>query len=82
VAIRLGNLAVTYKDLGRAGDALPLEQRALQITEAALGPDHPDVAIRLGNLAVTYKDLGRAGDALPLFERAQKIRDRQEGPNG
>jgi hypothetical protein len=33
--------------LGRLGDALPLQERALAITEAALGPDHPDTAIRL-----------------------------------
>ena len=38
--------------------ALPLQQRALQITEAALGPDHPSTAIGLGNLALTYRDLG------------------------
>ena len=31
VAIALGNLAYTYSALGRAADALPLEQRALQI---------------------------------------------------
>jgi hypothetical protein len=28
-------------DLGRAVEALPLQQRALRIHEAALGPDHP-----------------------------------------
>jgi tetratricopeptide (TPR) repeat protein len=73
VAIALGNLAVTYSNLGRAADALPLFERALQITETALGPDHPRVAIALGNLASTYSNLGRAADALPLFERAQRI---------
>ena len=26
-------------------------RRALKISEASLGPDHPDVAIRLNNLA-------------------------------
>jgi Tetratricopeptide repeat len=61
VAIRLGNLALTYKDLGRTGDALPLQQRALEISEAALGPDHPDVTIALANLAGTYQDLILAG---------------------
>jgi Tetratricopeptide repeat len=34
VAVRLGNLAVIYRDLGRAGDALPLEKRAEQLSQA------------------------------------------------
>ena len=51
--------AVTYRDLGRLDEALPLLQRALQITETALGPNHPTTAILLNNLAVTYRALGR-----------------------
>jgi len=61
------------RDLGRAGEARPLAERALAIDEAALGPDHPDVAIRLGNLAAILRDLGRAGEARPLAERAAAI---------
>ena len=80
-AIRLGNLAVTYRDLGRPADALPLQERALTITETALGPDHPDTAIRLGNLAATYRDLGRPADALPLQERALAITETALGPD-
>jgi len=49
---------------------VPLRQRALQITEDALGLDHPSTALRLSNLAVTYLDLGQADKALPLEERA------------
>jgi hypothetical protein len=48
---------------------VPLRQRALQITEDALGLDHPSTALRLSNLAVTYLDLGQADKALPLEER-------------
>src|SRR5689334_7317936 len=44
----------------RAADARPLAERALAITEAALGPDHPDVATRLNNLATIVRDLGLA----------------------
>jgi hypothetical protein len=29
------------RDLGRAGEALPLLERALAIDEAVCGPDHP-----------------------------------------
>ncbi|MFB9360709.1 FxSxx-COOH system tetratricopeptide repeat protein, partial [Actinoplanes nipponensis] len=53
--------------------ALPLQQRALTITETAVGPDHPTVAIRLNNLAQTLHALGRASEALPLQQRALTI---------
>ncbi|MER5528735.1 tetratricopeptide repeat protein, partial [Streptomyces sp. NPDC002677] len=43
--------------MGRHADALPLEERALAISETALGPDHPDTATRLGNLATTFGEL-------------------------
>ncbi|MGW4823672.1 tetratricopeptide repeat protein, partial [Streptomyces sp. NPDC004227] len=62
-------------------DALPLAERALHITEATLGPDHPDTALRLNNLARTLSDLGRHADALPLAERALHITEATLGPD-
>ena len=44
----LADLAQTYWRLGQSAEALPLQQRALQINETALGPDHPDTAVRTG----------------------------------
>ncbi|BEP13414.1 FxSxx-COOH system tetratricopeptide repeat protein [Acidothermaceae bacterium B102] len=66
---------------GRHQHALRLEQRALVITEAALGPDHPTTALRLDNLAATLSDLGRPGDALPLRRRALAITEAALGPD-
>ena len=66
---------------GDYGRALALRQSALRITEAALGPDHPDTAILLGNLASTYSAQGRAADALPLDERALAISEAALGPD-
>ena len=80
-AIRLDNLATTYRHLGRPADALPLHERALAITEPALGPDHPSTAICLNNLAATYRHLGRPADALPLHERALAITEPALGPD-
>ena len=65
--------AYAHWRLGRYRDALPLEQRALQIKEAALGLDHPSTAVRLVHLAITYRELGQANKALPLQERAWQI---------
>lgn len=73
VAIRLVNLASTYRALGRAAEALPLAQRALPIAEAALGPNHREFAIALANVAATYRALGRAAEALPFEQRAVDI---------
>ncbi|MEV8639342.1 tetratricopeptide repeat protein, partial [Streptosporangium sp. NPDC051023] len=73
--------AGSFRALGRPGEAVPLEQRALAITEAAYGPDHPDVAIRLGNLAASFSDLGRPGEAVSLFERALAIAEAAYGPD-
>jgi tetratricopeptide (TPR) repeat protein len=69
----LGNLASTYRELGQPDEALPLQQRAVEITEAALGSDHPDTAIRLNNLASTYRELGQPDEALPLQQRVAEI---------
>ncbi len=57
----------------RLTDAKALEERALAITEAAYGPDHPDVATRLNNLAQILRDLGQPEGARPLQERALAI---------
>ena len=59
---RLNNLALIWQDLGEPGKARPLAERALAITEAAYGPDHPDVGTRLNNLALIWQDLGAAGE--------------------
>ena len=58
----------------RLAEARPLHERALAITEAAYGPDHPTVATRLNSLALTLRDLGEPGRARPLLERALAIR--------
>jgi tetratricopeptide (TPR) repeat protein/DNA-binding XRE family transcriptional regulator len=61
---------------GAYAQALPLYQRALDLREHTLGPDHPDVAGSLNSLAALYYVLGRYEEALPLFERALAIRER------
>ncbi|HLL33819.1 MAG TPA: FxSxx-COOH system tetratricopeptide repeat protein [Streptomyces sp.] len=77
----LGQIAFYLHARGQAAPALPLEERALAITEAALGPDHPDTAACLGNLATTLAQLGRHADALPLEERALAVTEAALGPD-
>ena len=39
----MGNLAVTYRALGRHADALALNERVLQFRRRVLPEDHPDI---------------------------------------
>jgi tetratricopeptide (TPR) repeat protein len=77
----LHEAAIFVAAQGRHDSALPLRQRALAITEAALGPDHPDTANVLDNLATTLGDLGRHADALALRERALAVTEAALGPD-
>jgi tetratricopeptide (TPR) repeat protein len=74
--------AATYLQvLGQPATARPLFERALTITEATYGPDHPTVATQLNNLALALRDLGKPADARPLFERALTITEATYGPD-
>ena len=53
----------------------------LALTEAAHGPDHPDVAKVLTNLAVLSRAQGRDYIAEPLYRRALLIREKALGPH-
>ena len=53
----------------------------LALTEAAHGPDHPDVAKVLTNLAVLSRAQGRNYIAEPLYRRALLIREKALGPH-
>ena len=66
--------------MGDYEKALPLYQRALEISEKVLGPQHPDVATTLNNLAGLYESMGDYEKALPLYQRALEIREKVLGP--
>src|ERR1700677_2643905 len=65
----------------RLAEARPLAERALAITEAAYGPDHPAAATCLNNLALILKDLGQLAGARPLAERVLAIDEAAYGPD-
>jgi Tfp pilus assembly protein PilF len=56
-------------------------ERALQIGEQALGPDHPDIAIRCANLGLVLRALGDLAGARTEFQRALQIGEQALGPN-
>jgi tetratricopeptide (TPR) repeat protein len=69
--------------LGRAqlGAAREYLERALWITEAAYGPDHPNVAIRVGNLGAVLWGQGDLAGARAHLERALRIAEAAHGPD-
>lgn len=65
---------------GKLDEAEPLYRKAVEIGEAVLGPDHPDLATWLNNLATLVKDRGDPAGAEPLQRRAVAIGERVLGP--
>jgi tetratricopeptide (TPR) repeat protein len=76
----MGNLAVSYRDLGRHVDALKLSEETLALMKAKLGPDHPDTLASMNNLATIYSSLGRHAEALKLREETLALRKAKLGP--
>ncbi|NJQ07340.1 tetratricopeptide repeat protein [Streptomyces lonarensis] len=74
-----GNLAAARREAGRAGDAIPLEERVLADRERLLGTDHPDTLLARGNLALSYRTAGRSEQAVALEERVLADRERLLG---
>jgi CHAT domain-containing protein/Tfp pilus assembly protein PilF len=80
-AQRLHGQVLQYYATGRYQQAIPLAQRALAITEKALGPEHPDTALSLSDLAALYQATGAYAKAEPLHQRALAIREKALGPD-
>ncbi|NUT52283.1 MAG: tetratricopeptide repeat protein [Saccharothrix sp.] len=79
---RLLDDAATYLlEHGQPSEARPLFERALAVTEAAHGPEHPDLAGVLIRLGQTVHNLGDPEAALPLARRALAIAESACGPD-
>ena len=53
-------------------------ERAIEIGEKTLGPNHPDLATWLNNLALLLWKMDRLEEAIPYQERATAIRERRD----
>jgi tetratricopeptide (TPR) repeat protein len=56
-------------------------QKALQVAEQNVGPDHPDVAASLNNLAGLYQTQGQYPQSGPLYKRSLAIYEKALGPD-
>lgn len=77
LAIALNNFALVYRDMKRPADALAMFERAIEVREAAFGPENPDLVGPLINAARLQAELGDldaakrgAARALTLVEKA------------
>jgi tetratricopeptide (TPR) repeat protein/predicted Ser/Thr protein kinase len=80
VAAMLSNLGTLHRARGEVREALDHHERALQLYEQALGPEHPSVAGSLNNLANVQHDLGHYAEAVDLLQRALAIDVATLGP--
>src|SRR5205823_8759772 len=72
----LDDLGVLYREKGDYKKAESYALRAVEVTEKARGPDHPETATSLNDLAKVYEAVGETAKAQPLRERAAKIRNK------
>lgn len=72
---RLGNY---YRESGRAKEALPYHQRAVEIAEQTYTKQHREYALALGNLAADYHHLDSIDRALSLYLEAVQIMQRED----
>ena len=77
----LNDEAMSLYRQGQYDRAIEVAKKALDATEKALGPDHPDVATSLNILAMLYKTQGRYAQAEPLYKRSLAIREKALGPD-
>ena len=79
IAVTLGNLSVTYSDLGQPQKGIELLQRALEINRHVHNPDHFSVAITLSNLSIAYRHLGDVSKSKELAMEALRKTEATHG---
>src|SRR6266511_542885 len=79
-ARKLYKKAIDLRNSGRYDEALPHFERALEIRERRLGPDHPDVSQAISGLATLHYYKGEYSKAEPLYQRALAIREKSLDP--
>ena len=75
----MGDLASTYRSLGKYADAEKLETKVLDMRNRLLGEEHPHTIWAMGNLACTYKSLGKYADAEKIEIQVLDMRNRLFG---
>ena len=67
------------RELGRPEEALAKSKASMQIMQAVLSPEHPDVAVALNNIGSAVADLQRYDEAAGYFRQCLELRTRLYG---
>jgi len=76
----LNGLGVVAKEQGKYREAESHYRAAIEIFEAALGPNHSKTTTARNNLGVTLKVMGKMDEAQAEYERVLGILERKLGP--
>ena len=76
LAESLNGVALCLHSLGRADEALPKYEAALEMFRRLFDGDHPDMATSLGNAGACLESLGQSAEALLKHEAALEMRQR------
>jgi tetratricopeptide (TPR) repeat protein len=75
------NLALAYREAGRAAEAIPLFEQTPDRPGAGAGPGPPQHLAPRDNLAAAYRAAGRCAEAIPLHEQTLAVLERVLGPD-
>ncbi len=73
-------LGASYVYLGKVYQAIPQQERALELRRQALGAGHPDTLNAKNALANSYRDVGHYEQALELLTKVLEMRTETLGP--
>ncbi len=75
-----GNLAASYWQAGRTGEAISILEKVAAAAARIGGPEHPDTLAAQAGLAASYGQAGRTGEAISVLEKVAADRARILGP--
>ncbi|GGZ60631.1 tetratricopeptide repeat protein [Streptomyces inusitatus] len=78
--VACGNLATSYRQVGRFEEAIRIAEQVVIDCERILGPEHPHTLSFRNSLAASYKQAGRTQEAIRLQEQVAIDRERILGP--
>jgi len=65
---------------GKYQEAIPIAERAVEVSKRVRGPEDPETAEALNNLGLLFKKIGDYVKAEPLYQEALRIREKVLGP--
>jgi tetratricopeptide (TPR) repeat protein len=62
-----------YRNVGEYSKALSFYEKALEIQQESLPPNHPDFAMSYNNIGGVYRNMGEYSKALSFYKRTIDI---------